>query len=199
MQTNMEKKVILITGTPCVGKTSVARELALRLDALYINLTEFSKKYNLAMGEDEMRHTTVIDENKMRQKLAETINITEKSSIVVDGHYSPAVTPKGKVTLVFVLRRNPIELHKIMVKNGFKDQKLWENLASEILDSCLVDALQAQNREKVCELDVSGKPVAGIVNDILAVLDGCKKCRVGGIDWLGMLEQQGKIDEYLKI
>ncbi|HEX9260899.1 MAG TPA: adenylate kinase family protein [Candidatus Bathyarchaeia archaeon] len=195
----MEKKVILITGTPCVGKTSVARELAQRLDALYINLTEFSKKYNLAMGEDEMRHTTVIDENKMHQKLAETINITEKSDIVVDGHYAPAVTPKGKVTLVFVLRRNPIELHEIMVKNGFKDRKLWENLASEILDSCLVDALQAQNREKVCELDVSGKPVAEIVNDILAVLNGCKKCRAGGIDWLGMLEQQGKIDEYLKI
>jgi len=194
----MNKRVILITGTPCVGKTTVAKELAARLDAFYVNLTDLAKTHNLIIGEDKERHTTIIDEVKMRLKLAEIIGTIEKTEVVVDGHYAAAVTPKNKVTRVFILRRNPVELREFMVKCGFKDQKLWENLASEILDVCLVEALREQEEQKVCELDISEKTVKEVVDDISAILDGRKKCRVGGIDWLGMLERQGKLDEYLR-
>jgi adenylate kinase len=195
----MDKQVILITGTPCVGKTTVARELATRLDALYVNLTELAKQHNLVLGEDKARNTTIIDENKMRHKLTKIIEAAEKRSIVIDGHYAAAVTPKGKVTRVFVLRRNPIELREFMVKCGFKDQKLWENLASEILDSCLVEALHEQEKEKICELDISERTVEEVVEAVLAVFEGRKECRAGGIDWLGMLEREGKVEEYLRI
>jgi adenylate kinase len=194
----MPKRVILITGTPCVGKTTAARELATKLNAQYVNLTDFAKQNNLISGEDEERHTSIVDEDKMRGKLAEVIESAEKTDIVIDGHYAAAVTPKDKVTRVFVLRRNPVELREFMVKCGFKDQKLWENLASEILDVCLVEALQGQEEGKVCELDISEKTVKEVVDDISAILDGRKKCRVGGIDWLGMLEAQGLLDDYLK-
>jgi broad-specificity NMP kinase len=85
-----------------------------------------------------------------------------------------------------------------MAKCGFKDQKLWENMASEILDVVLVDALHAQDERKVCELDVSERTVKEIVDDISAILNGRKKCRVGAIDWLGMLEAQGVLDAYLR-
>lgn len=194
----MDKRVILITGTPCVGKTIVARELTTKLDAHYVNLTDFAKQNNLISGEDEKRHTAIVDEDKMRDKLTAVIDNTDKADIVIDGHYAAAVTPKNLVTRVFVLRRNPVELREFMVKCGFRDQKLWENLASEILDVCLVEALREQGKRKVCELDVSERTVEEVVNDILAILDGHRKCRVGGIDWLGMLEAQGVLDEYLK-
>ena len=194
----MDKRVILITGTPCVGKTTVARELTTKLDAHYVNLTDFAKQNNLISGEDEGRHTAIVDEDKMRDKLTAVIDNTDKADIVIDGHYAAAVTPKNLVTRVFVLRRNPVELREFMVKCGFRDQKLWENLASEILDVCLVEALREQGKRKVCELDVSERTVEEVVNDILAILDGHRKCRVGGIDWLGMLEAQGVLDEYLK-
>jgi adenylate kinase len=182
-----------------VGKTTVAKELATRLDALYVNLTELAKKNNLTSGEDKARNTTIINENKMRHKLAETIDTAEKTTIVIDGHYAAAVTPKTKVTRVFVLRRNPIELREFMVKRGFKNQKLWENLASEILDVCLVEALREQEEGKVCEVDVTERTIEEVVGDILAILGNRKKCRVGGIDWLGMLEREGKVEEYLRL
>jgi len=195
----MKKRVILVTGTPCVGKTTVAQQLTGKLDALYINLTEFAEKHRLILGEDKERKTIIIDEEKMRTAISETIEKTEKSNIVIDGHYAYAVVPKRYATRIFVLRRNPIELRRFMEKCGFSGAKLWENLASEILDVCLVEALREHDKEKVCELDVTGKAVANVTREIIAALDDRKKCLVGCVDWLGMLEKESIIDEYLKI
>ena len=195
----MNKRVILVTGTPCVGKTTIACQLSKKLDALYVNLTEFAAKENLALGQDEKRKTTIINEDKMRKKIRETIDTTEKSNIIIDGHYAAAVVPKSHVTRIFVLRRNPVELRTFMEKSGFQGPKLWENLASEILDVCLVEALSEHEKEKLCELDVTGKTVENVVAEILAILASRKKCRVGCVDWLGMLERQGVLDDYLKV
>ena len=195
----MNKRVILVTGTPCVGKTSVAQQLTAELNAFYINLTKFAEKHRLTLGEDKERKTIIVDEEKMRAKISETIEKTKKPNIIVDGHYAYAVVPKHYATHIFVLRRNPIELRKIMEKCGFQDVKLWENLASEILDVCLVEALCEHDKEKVCELDVTDKTVENITGEIIAILSDHKKCLVGCVDWLSMLEKKNIIGEYLKI
>jgi len=195
----MNKRVILITGTPCTGKTTVARKLAARLDALNINLTAFAKKNNLTIGEDKTRKTAIIDEEKMRKKTVEIMESAEKTTIIFDGHYAAAVVPKSYITRIIVIRRNPVELRKLMEKRGFSNAKLWENLASEILDVCLVEALQEHAKEKVCELDITGKTVDAIVKEIIEVLNETKKCSVGHVDWLSLLEKDGLIGEYLKL
>ena len=193
----MNKRVILITGTPCVGKTTTAKQLTKKLNAEYINLTDFSKTYNLTLEEDTERQTTIIDEDAMQQKLKETIETAANDNLIVDGHYAAAVTPPEQVTNVFVLRRNPKELKEFMQKCGFNEAKLYENLSAEILDSCLIEAIQTQSG-KVCELDVTGKTVEENVTEILEVLDKGKKCYAGIVDWLGMLEREGLTDQYLK-
>jgi adenylate kinase len=194
----MNKRVILITGTPCVGKTTLANKLAEQLNTQYVNLTDLSKKENLVLGEDKERHTTIIDETKMRRKLKTIIEKTEKD-LVVDGHYAAAVTPKALVTNVFVLRRNPEELREFMRKRGYTESKQEENLVAEILDVCLFEALRKQEKTKVCELDITGKSIENTLSEVLAVLEGKKKCFTGCVDWLGMLEREGKTDEYLKL
>lgn len=195
----MNKIVLLITGTPCVGKTTTAQQLTTRLNALCINLTEFAKTHNLTLREDKRRKTTTVDEQRMLKEIRRTINAADKETIIIDGHYAAAVVPKDCVTRVFVLRRNPVELRRFMENCSYRDTKLWENLASEILDVCLVEALQEQEREKVCELDLTGKTVEAVVNEICLILNEDKKCHVGCVDWLGMLEKEGLTDEYLRI
>ena len=194
----MDKQTILVTGTPCVGKTTISKCLAADLDALYVNLTKLAKQEKLALKRDQKRKTTIIDEARMRRKLKEIMRTTKKPIIVIDGHYASAVTPKNAVAKVFVLRRNPVELKKLMEENGFRGPKLWENLASEILDVCLVEALRTHEKEKVCEMDITGQKVADVVRNILAVLQDHKECTVGRIDWLGTLETQGILEEYLR-
>jgi len=191
------KRVILITGTPCTGKTTTAKQLAKKLNAQYINLTEYAKTNSLTLGEDAKRKTTIINEEEMKKKLAQTITETSNTSIIIDGHYAPAVSPRDQTTHVFVLRRNPKELKRQMQKCGFADQKLWENLCAEILDTCLIEAMQTQPG-KVCELDITGKTVEEVTTEILGVLEGRKKCYSGIVDWLGMLEREGITDQYLK-
>jgi adenylate kinase len=196
----MSRHVILVTGTPCVGKTTVARLLASRLDALYVNLTDLAVHDNLVSGKDEERESIIVDENRMRRKIRETIEGCEQDDIVIDGHYAVSVVPKKFVTYVFVLRRDPVELQKFMEQHGFSGRKLWENLASEILDVCLVDAINAHGEGgKVCELDVTGKSVEEVVSGILAVLSGRRECHVGIVDWLSKLESDGLLKEFLKI
>jgi adenylate kinase len=195
-QNKSMKRIVLITGTPCTGKTTTAEHLAARLEAQYINLTEYAKTQGLTLGEDTQRKTTIINEKAMREKLSESIEAS-KVDIVIDGHYAAAVTPSNLTTHVFVLRRNPKELKQLMEKCGFEGAKLWENLSAEILDTCLVEALQTQ-QGKVCEIDATGKTTQEIINEIIDVLEKRKICYTGCVDWLGMLEREGITDLYLK-
>jgi len=194
----MPKTVILITGTPCVGKTTIARLLTAKLEALYINLTELATRENLIQGKDERRNSIIINENRMRKRISQIIEKSDKNRIVVDGHYAVNVVPNKLVTHVFVLRRDPVELRKLMQQCGFSEQKLTENLAAEILDVCLVDALNLRGQGRICELNATGKEAKKTVKEILDAIKDPRKCCVGIVDWLGKLESEGLLDEYLK-
>jgi adenylate kinase len=195
----MPKRVILITGTPCVGKTTVAKLLTSKLDALYINLTDLAISENLILGRDRQRKTVIVDEGRMKRRMRKIIKETEKSDIVIDGHYAASVVPKELVSYVFVLRRDPVELRKVMEKCSYSERKLTENLASEILDVCLVEALNVHGPARICELNITGKGPETVLKEILTILHHNSKCRVGVVDWLGKLENEGLLDEFLKI
>jgi adenylate kinase len=194
----MDKRIILVTGTPCVGKTSVARLLAEKLNALYVNLTELALKNNFVLGRDKERDTMIVDEQRLREAVRKIIERCSEQTIIVDGHHVAGIIPKKLVTYVFVLRRDPIELRLFMEKAGLTGNKLWENLAAEILDVCLVDALNAYGAEKVCEINASGKSIEDVLVEILETLNGSRKPQVGIVDWLGKLEQEGLLEEYLR-
>jgi adenylate kinase len=191
------KRVILITGTPSVGKTTVATALAKKLAAEYINLTDYAKQNNLIIEEDTERCTTVINEEAMQESLRQTIDNSQNNTIIIDGHYAAAVVAPEAHVHVFVLRRNPVELKQFMEKRGYAGTKLWENLQAEIIDVCLGEAVQ-YHAGRVCELDATGKTTEQVVEEIVDVLEKRRSCRVGAIDWMGELERQGVLDQYLK-
>jgi adenylate kinase len=194
----MAKHVVLLSGTPCVGKTSIAHYLTPKLDALYVNLTDLATHENLILGKDKERNTAIVDEVKMKRRINQIITKSDKQNVIIDGHYAVNVVSPKLVTRVFVLRRDPVELRKIMTNSGYSDRKLNENLASEILDVCLIDAINAVGATKVCELNITGKTVEETSEEILSLIDDPSKCVVGIVDWLGKLESEGLLDKYLK-
>ena len=191
------KKIILVTGAPGVGKTTISNKLASQLDACCISITELVKKENLITNIDEERKTLIADTKKVEKRLQDIISKTE-GNIVIEGHYVVDVVPKKQVNTVFVLRRDPHELKNVLEKRKYPEKKVWENLAAEILDVCLLDALSACGANKVCEIDVSDKTVEAVVEDIIQVLEKKQEYRSGTVDWLGKLENEGRLKEFSK-
>ncbi len=193
----MVGRVVLVAGSPCVGKSSVAAALGTALSAVVVNLTDFARAGGFVVERDATRGSDIVAEEALRSGLGKFIRKAERD-VVIDGHFAAAVVPKALVSWVFVLRRNPLELREFMGRCGFSAAKMEENLQAEILDVCLVEALRFQGKSKVCELDVTGKTVEEVVAEILDVLNGKKPCCVGVVDWLGFLEREGKLSEFMK-
>ena len=191
------KRIIVITGTPCVGKTAVSTLLASRLNALHIDLGEFVGQEKLWSDVDKTRGTLIADMPKLSKRVQEMIEHS-KRDIILDGHYAVDVVPAENIHIVFVLRREPDELRRLMQKRGFEGRKLKENLAAEVLDVCLYNTVKVCGLEKVCEIDVTGKKAEKVVEEIVAVLEGKKTCAVGTVDWLGKLENEGRLEEFLE-
>jgi adenylate kinase len=195
----MKKQVILVTGTPKTGKTTTSKLLIDQLKAEYINLTELALKEKLTLRRDTKRNTTIINPTKMRKRLTEIIEDTHKQTVIIDGHYAATVTPKTLVTYTIVLRKDPQRLRPVMQKAGYDEAKTDENIAAEILDTSLFEALNNQNKTTICEIDTTNKTPREVTNEILAIIHHKQKCHIGTVDWLTKLENEGKLDEYLKI
>ncbi len=191
------KLVVLVTGTPCVGKTSVSRMLASKLNAVHIDLAEIVKNEGLYVEMDSERGTLVADMEKLSKRIEEIVEETDKT-VIIDGHYAMHVISPEYVDYIFVLRKNPKRLRIEMEKRGYSGRKLWENLAAEILDVCLSDAVSICGVKKVCEIDATNKNFHEVVKEIVEVLENKRVCRTGIVDWLGELEKEGILKDYLK-
>ena len=190
------RKVVVVTGTPGVGKTSVARLLAQRLKGAVLNLSEIVQSEGLSCGVDETRATLVADTEKVANRVRSAIAQAE-GYIIVEGHFASDVVAESDAFKVFVLRRDPDELRRVLVERGFRESKVAENVAAEILDVCLFDAVDAYGKDKVCEIDVSRKSLAEVVDQLTSVVEGRRKCRVGIVDWLTKLEMEKRLDDFL--
>jgi len=192
-----KRGILIITGTPGVGKSSVSELLASRIEAKSISLGALVEKEALHVKVDRKRETLVADMKRLQERVEEVI-ANSVGDIVVEGHYAVDIVRPEDMHLVFVLRRDPQELERVLRERLYREEKVRENLAAEILDVCLYDAVNRCGVNNVCEVDVTGRKVEDVVEEIVQILDGKKKCRVGLVDWLGRLESEGKLDEYLE-
>ena len=134
---------------------------------------------------------------RVSRKVKEIIESSDRD-VIVEGHFAVDVVPPEMIQKVFVLRRHPEELRVILEGRGFKEGKVWENVGAEVLDVCLYEAIEACGIDKVCEVDVTGRSMEEVVEEITSILNGKEKCKAGFIDWLGRLEAEGKLEEYLR-
>lgn len=192
------KRVLVLVGTPGVGKSSASSLLASRLGGILVSLGNLVRREGLSCGLDEKRGTLIADTERVSKRIGEII-AQSKGYVIVDGHFAMDVVAAENVFLAFVLRRSPDELREILKERGFKEGKVAENVAAEILDVCLFDAVKAYGEKKVCEVDVSGRTVEEVVDEIMCIVNGRSKCCVGVVDWLTKLESEGRLDEFLAL
>ena len=189
------RKAIVITGTPGVGKTTVGTLLARRLGAEPVELGALVEREGLHEGLDEETGSLIVDLGALSKRIIELIASKPDRTFVVIGHYAQNVVPRELVLRAFVLRRDPRELRSVLIARGYSGRKLYENLQAEILDVCLYEAVEAYGPGLVYEVDVSGREPIEVVEEMEEALEGGLS-RVGIVDWLGLLEREGELDEF---
>jgi adenylate kinase len=175
--------LVLIAGTPGVGKTTVAREVAKRLGVAYVNVAELAVNEGLVAGYDSERGAYVIDEEAVRAKLRE---LALRGRAVVDTHVVSAVPPE-LVEVAVVLRLDPRELERRLKARGYPPSKVLENVQAEILDACLIEAVEAFGEERTFEVDASGKSVDEVVEEVLKIVRERRGGKPGSVNWLERL------------
>jgi adenylate kinase len=145
----MAKKVIVITGTPCTGKTTLAKAVAKEFDYNYIDGKKIIKEKKLAVGYDKKRRCDIIDERQLA-KVFEDIIRNSKKSMVIDSHMSHYINPDA-VDVCLVTTCNLKELQKRMKKRDYPKEKIDENMQCEIMEICINEAKEQGHNVKVVD------------------------------------------------
>jgi len=143
-------KVMIVTGTPGTGKTTVAKKLAKKYKAEYIDVNVIIKDNGLRESYDKKRKSYVVDINKLNKVLAKIITIARKhkKSLIIDSHLSHYLPPKY-VDCCYVTKTSLKTLKKRLQKRGYSKQKVAENMQCEIFDICLMEAQEAGHKVKI--------------------------------------------------
>lgn len=188
--------IIIVTGTPGTGKTTLARALAKAIEACYLNLTKFVSKHKLYSGTDRQRRTKIIDMARTRAHLKKELRMMH-GPVVIDTHVPAGIVPGEMVKRVFVLRSDPRILEGRLRAKKWKANKIRENVLAEIVDSCLNSAVEQYGRRRVIQFDTSRMNM----QECVALMKRSIAGRLGKrmkIDWLGKLEKEKSLERYLK-
>ena len=191
----MTQQVIMITGTPGVGKTTISQALACQLDGKHINISTLVQQEQMIKGQDQERDTLIVDNVRLSHRLQQIIS-NQKKPIILDTHYTNQNFEKLDISLVVVIRLDPDELTKRLHARKYHESKIFENVAAEILDVCLLNAVQHFEKHQVTEINATNQGVEEIIDIIIKTLDGKIKTHIGSVNWLEKLENEKRLESF---
>jgi len=146
-------KVIIVTGTPGTGKTTIAKKIAKQYRFLYIDVPTLVKEHKLYEAYDKKRKCFVVDTKKFVYVIIKKlVDYRKEKGIIIDSHLAHYL-PKKYVDLCIVTKCNLKMLKKRLEKRGYTRNKVRENLDCEIFDVCLTEA--KKQRHKILIVDSS--------------------------------------------
>jgi adenylate kinase len=194
---------IVITGTPGVGKTTHAEQLARATGLKHLSVNQIVKDEGFAEGKDEETGSLIVDEDKVRQisykctslhKIAsislkaqmlmsrqklldylESLPLHSTGGYILDWHACD-LFPERWIDLVIVLRCDSTVLYDRLTARGYKGKKLEENMDAEIMQVLLDEAREAYKEEIVVELKSEGiEDVEGNLERVEVWIEGWRR------------------------
>lgn len=162
--------LVALTGTPGVGKTTVASLVRSR-PALSVN--SLAERVGAIVGYDEEMGSAEVD-----VELLSTAMSSLTGPILLEGHLSHLLG----ADLSIVLRCSPKVLAERLRHKGWSEEKLAENVEAEAVDVILVEALESSRQ--VCEVDTTGLAAEAVAEAVEEILSGeSEKYPLGDVDW----------------
>jgi len=189
---------VVITGNPGVGKHTSAKFVSEKLGkAKLIDINRVILSNNAVTSPTSaVNGIGEIDVKKTEKLILEEIKKTK--DVVIVGHLAPYVLRPTGIDLVAVLRRSPYQLAKIFRQRKYTPMKMKENIAAEILGITLYDSVETFGKERVAELDTTGKTPQDIAKDIVSKLQKKSRKQIGIIDWLSLVYEKGDAQKFLE-
>ncbi|XP_014256442.1 adenylate kinase isoenzyme 6 [Cimex lectularius] len=158
---------ILITGTPCSGKSTIAKDVAEKTGFTWINISDIAIQENLIESYDEAYSCPIIDEEKVINFLSQKI---EKGNNLIEYH-GCSFFPDDWFSAVFVPRTETSYLYDRLINRGYSGRKLNDNMECEIFQVLLEEARETFDPSIVHELQNNTlrdleKNVSTIVSEI---------------------------------
>jgi len=188
--------VIIVSGTPGTGKTVFAKSLAHEINAQYISLANYATEHRLYSGVDRRRKTRIINVRRTRGEIRKLLS-SASLPLVIDTHHPESIVPNNAVRIVFVLRCDPSVLVRRLRNRKWGQEKITENVMSEILDYCFIKARSCYARRKIMQLDTSRSTVKHSVSMAKNILAG-GKLPIQTVDWLTPLSKSSFLSMYLE-
>jgi adenylate kinase len=187
---------LAITGNPGVGKHTSVKFVSEKLGGIkIIDINKVIIDNNAFILNDD-QYGIEVDIKKTLKLITEELK--KREDFVIIGHLVPYVVKPDIIDLVIVMRRSPYELIKTFEDRGYLPEKLRENVASEILGVSFYDALKTFGKNKISEIDATGKIPQQCAEEIVLLLQKKLKHEIGMVDWLSLVYEKGDVQKFLE-
>ena len=177
---------IAITVNPGLRKHTIAKKISQKLNFPIIDINILAKESEVI---EKQENTNDVDTTKLANIVKE-IELDEK---IIVGHLAPYVIEKNQVKLVIILRRNPYQLETVYKERNYSEEKIKENIGSEILGVITHDTME-KFEEKAFQIDVSEKNIEQVVEKVLQVIS--KKENNEQVDWLDLVTKNNDLEKF---
>src|SRR3989344_1878067 len=140
--------IIIVTGCPATGKTTVARKIAKSRKLKYIGVNQLINDNKLYSYYSKKDRSYVVDVKKLNKFLIGLIK--KNKNLVIDSHLSHYL-PSKYVDLCIVTKCNLKELKKRLERRGYSKEKIRANIDCEIFDVCYIECLENGHKVKVVD------------------------------------------------
>ncbi|MFW9771375.1 MAG: adenylate kinase family protein [Candidatus Heimdallarchaeota archaeon] len=194
-------KIVTISGTPGTGKTSVSKAIAEKLNAKLISLNDLVIQKNFTTNYDSKRDTFIFNEKAVKKYLINLIESYEPEKVnylLIESHFSDII-PEKFIDFLIILRCHPDELSVRLRKKGYNEEKVIENVQSEILGNCINFFIKKDVKIPILEIDTTKLDIETLMRIIIEIITEEKNIDqyiVGKIDWLEDLFQQDRLGDF---
>jgi adenylate kinase len=136
----------MITGSPGVGKTTISKIIAKKLNLKYINEKEFALKNSIGYFNEENELELPILEFERKANLF----LSKNDDVLFEGHVICEMDLN--VDLVILLRVNPEDLELRLENRNYSKEKIMDNVFCEGIDYCLKKLLNNYPHNQIFEL-----------------------------------------------